>query len=89
MVSTNLTLNLIPKPHENGARVGWMTYISRRRGTVPPPPAPVRIQPVGSLGMLIILTPERFTASDPGHIALGQRVRELLERANLLQPRSL
>ncbi|MDC0707361.1 Imm52 family immunity protein [Stigmatella sp. ncwal1] len=88
VVSTNRSLDLIAKNREREARVGWMTYISRRRGTVPPLPAPVRIQPVGSLGMLIILTPERFTASNPEHIALGRRVRELLERANVLSPRS-
>ncbi|SEU20071.1 Imm52 family immunity protein [Stigmatella erecta] len=85
VVSTNLTLNLIPTTQEDETRVGWVTYISRRRGTVPPLPAPVEIRPVGTLGMVIILTPERFSASNPEHIALGRRVRELLERAGLLR----
>jgi hypothetical protein len=84
VVSTNLTLNLIPTKQEDETRVGWVTYISRSRGTVPPLPTPVQIQPVGSLGMLITLTPERFSASNPEHIALGRRVRELLARAGLL-----
>jgi hypothetical protein len=73
---------------EGGARVGWLTYLARRRGTVPPLPAPVRIEPVGSLGMLVILTPERFTASNPEHLALGRRVHELLDRAGLLKPQT-
>jgi hypothetical protein len=70
---------------QQGTHVGWVTYFARRRGPVPPLPAPVRIEPVGSLGMLIVLTPERFTASNPEHITLGRRVRELLSRAGLLK----
>lgn len=64
--------------------VGWVTYLSRRLGRVPPLPAPVRIEPVEDKGTLVILTPERFTASNPEHIALAERVRELLDRAGLL-----
>lgn len=64
--------------------VGWVTYLSRRLGRVPPLPAPVRIEPVEDQGTLIILTPERFTASNPEHVALAERVRELLDRAGLL-----
>ncbi|HEX8697734.1 MAG TPA: immunity 52 family protein [Myxococcaceae bacterium] len=65
--------------------VGWVTYLSHRLGRVPPLPAPVRIEPVGELGTLIILTPERFTASNPEHVELAERVRERLDRAGLLQ----
>ncbi len=64
--------------------VGWGTYLSRRLGRVPPLPAPVRIEPVGELGSLVILTPERFTASNPEHLALAERVRERLDAAGLL-----
>jgi len=64
--------------------VGWVTYLSRRLGRVPPLPAPVRIEPVGELGTLVILTPERFTASNPEHLDLAERVRERLDRAGLL-----
>jgi hypothetical protein len=67
-------------------RVGWVTYLSRRLGRVPPLPAPVRIEPVEDKGALVILTPERFTASNPEHVALAERVRELLDRAGLLKP---
>lgn len=86
VANTSLTLDLIPRTVKGETQVGWLTYLARRRGTVPPLPAPVRIEPVGSLGMLVILTPERFTASNPDHIALGRRVHELLDRAGLLKP---
>nr|WP_276519171.1 immunity 52 family protein [Corallococcus exiguus] len=65
--------------------LGWVTYLSRHRGTVPPLPAPVRIEPVEDRGTLIILTPERFTVANPEHIALARRVRELLARAGLMR----
>jgi hypothetical protein len=64
--------------------VGWLTYLSRRLGTVPPLPAPVRIEPVGTLGWLLTLSPERMTASNPEHVAFTVRVRELLDRAGLI-----
>ncbi len=69
-----------------GTSVGWVMYFSRLRGTVPPLPAPVRIEPVEDKGTLVILTPERFTASNPEHVALAARVHELLDRAGLLRP---
>ncbi|AEI62440.1 hypothetical protein LILAB_02575 [Corallococcus macrosporus] len=37
-------------------------------------------------GTLIVLTPERLTADNPEHVALAERVRELLDRAGLLKP---
>lgn len=77
--------DLIPKPHPD-ALVGWVTYLSRRRGTVPPLPAPVHIEYVEDKGTLLVLTPERFTVSNPEHVALAERVRELLDRAGLLGP---
>ncbi|XXF76746.1 immunity 52 family protein [Myxococcaceae bacterium GXIMD 01537] len=66
--------------------LGWVTYLARHRGTVPPLPAPVRIEPVEDRGTLIILTPERFTVANLEHVALARRVRELLSRAGLMQP---
>ncbi|SES85450.1 immunity 52 family protein [Stigmatella erecta] len=69
-----------------GTFVGWVMYFSRLRGTVPPLPAPARIEPVEDKGTLIILTPERFTASNPEHTALAAHVHELLDRAGLLRP---
>ncbi|MBN1205176.1 MAG: immunity 52 family protein [Myxococcaceae bacterium] len=71
---------------EPGTFLGWVTYFSRLRGSVPPLPAPVRVEPVEHRGTLVILTPERFTASNPEHVALAARVHELLNRAGLLRP---
>ncbi|GMU02480.1 hypothetical protein KH5H1_66000 [Corallococcus caeni] len=68
--------------------LGWVTYLSSHLGTVPPLPAPVRIEPVEDKGTLIILTPERFTVANPEHITLARRVRELLARAGLMQSAS-
>ena len=65
--------------------VGWLTYLSRRLGSLPPLPAPVRIEPVGVLGWLLILSPEPMTASNPEHVALTARVRQLLDRAGLIE----
>lgn len=69
--------------------LGWITYVARHRGMVPPLPAPVQIEPVEDKGTLIILTHERFTVSDPEHMVLAERVRELLERAGGLRPLQL
>ncbi|KFA87141.1 immunity 52 family protein [Archangium violaceum] len=69
-----------------GTFVGWLTYFSRRRGEVPPLPEPVRVQPVEDQGTLLLLTPERLTASNPEHLALGQRVQEVLHARGLLEP---
>ncbi|QSQ23320.1 immunity 52 family protein [Pyxidicoccus parkwayensis] len=74
------------KEPEAGTFTGWVMYFSRQRGTVPPLPAPVRIEPVEDKGTLVILTPERFTASNPEHVALAARVQKLLDRAGLLRP---
>jgi len=56
-------------------RIGWLMYLSRRRGEVPPLPEPVRVEPVEDKGSLIILTPERFTVHNPAHVALADEVQ--------------
>ncbi|KFA87189.1 Imm52 family immunity protein [Archangium violaceum] len=66
--------------------LGWWTYFSRRRGEVPPLPEPVRVQPVEDKGTLILLTPERLTASNPEHLALGRHVQQVLSARGLLEP---
>ncbi|WP_257461833.1 immunity 52 family protein [Archangium lipolyticum] len=69
-----------------GCFVGWMTYFSRERGEVPALPAPVRVEPVGDKGTLVILSPERLTQSNPEHVALARLVQNLLEERGLLRP---
>ncbi|HEX5747210.1 MAG TPA: immunity 52 family protein [Archangium sp.] len=66
--------------------VGWWTYFSRDRGEVPPLPEPVRVQPVEDKGTLVLLTPERLTASNPEHLALGRHVHEVLLAKGMLGP---
>ncbi|MDY7233153.1 immunity 52 family protein [Hyalangium sp. s54d21] len=79
-------MDLMPELTRPTVRVGWITYVSRRLGTVPPLHAPVRIERVEDKGTLILLTPDRFTVHNPEHVALAERVRELLDRAGLLHP---
>ena len=69
-----------------GTFVGWVTYVSCRRGEVPPLPEPVRVEPVGDKGTLIILTPERLSAFNPEHLTLGRRVQKVLDEKDLLRP---
>ena len=84
MASSSEMVDLIEKG-EFEVRVGWLTYLSRRLGRLPPLPAPVRIEPVGALGWLLVLSPEPMTASNPEHVAFIARVRELLHRAGLIE----
>jgi hypothetical protein len=83
MASSSEMVDLVEKEGDE-VRVGWLTYLSRRLGSLPPLPAPVRIEPVGTLGWLLVLSPEPMTASNPEHVAFTVRVRELLDRAGLI-----
>jgi hypothetical protein len=69
-----------------GMFVGWLTYYSRQWGEVPPLPAPVRVEPFEERGTLVVLTPERLSAHDPEHVALGHRVQAILDAKDLLRP---
>ncbi len=84
MASSSEMVDLVEK-RKREVRVGWLTYLSRRLGTLPPLPAPVRIEPVGALGWLLILSPEPMTASNPEHVAFTERVRALLDQAGLIE----
>ncbi|WP_376760877.1 immunity 52 family protein [Archangium violaceum] len=68
-----------------GTFVGWLTYLSRRRGEIPPLPEPVRVEPVEDKGSLIILGPEPLSAANPEHVALGHRVQQMLAPHGLLR----
>jgi hypothetical protein len=69
-----------------GTFVSWVMYLSRERGEVPPLPEPVRVEPVEDKGSLLLLTPERLSASNPEHVALARRVQEVLLAKGLLDP---
>lgn len=85
VVSDQLRSKLTKKPAEE-TFVGWLTYLSRYRGTVPPLPAPARIEPVEDRGTLITLSPERLSGSNPEHVALAERTQARLRKAGLLEP---
>jgi hypothetical protein len=46
----------------------------------------VRVVPVEDKGSLLLLTPERLSASNPEHVALAHRVQEVLLAKGLLYP---
>ncbi|MBN8230102.1 immunity 52 family protein [Corallococcus macrosporus] len=71
---------------EAGSFVGWVMYFADFRGPVPPLPAPVQVEHLENRGTLITLTPEKFTASNPAHVALAADVQARLQDAGLLRP---
>jgi hypothetical protein len=76
----------LAEPGEAGTFAGWLTYFSRRWGTVPPLPTPARLQPVGTQGTLLTLSPERLSAAHPEHREWLARVQHHLDKASLLRP---
>ncbi|HLM48030.1 MAG TPA: immunity 52 family protein [Myxococcaceae bacterium] len=75
-----------PESPKAGTYASWLMYISHRRGPLPPLPSPVHVEPVEDKGTLVVLTPERFTVSNPAHLELARDVSERLDRAGLLYP---
>ena len=65
--------------------VGWLTYLSKRRGELPALPSGVRIAPVGEMGSAMIATECRLSAEDPLHLGLADEIRNRLGRAGLLR----
>ncbi|MCY1029928.1 immunity 52 family protein [Corallococcus sp. BB11-1] len=68
-----------------GTFVGWVMYFADSRGPVPPLPAPVQVEHLSDRGTIITLTPERFTVSNPDHVALAADVQARLQDAGLLR----
>jgi hypothetical protein len=85
VVTSDELRDMMSEPGTVGTFVGWIMYFSKARGPIPPLPAPVRVEPVEDKGTLIILTPERCTASNPEHVALAAQVQEILGEAGLLK----
>jgi hypothetical protein len=84
-VVNSSTHQLLNKSTSPGPRTGWMMYLSHRWAVPPALPSPVRVEQVDDKGSLLILTPERFTASNPEHVALASRIREAFSQAGLLR----
>ncbi len=78
--------DLVSESAHAGTFIGWLTYFSHRRGPLPALPPPVHVEPVDGLGSLVLLTPERFSPSNPSHLQLAREVTVRLEQAGLLHP---
>ncbi|XHF24029.1 immunity 52 family protein [Corallococcus exercitus] len=66
--------------------IGWVTYLADFRGPVPPLPSPVQVEHLPDRGTLITLTQEKFSVSNPAHVALAADVQARLQAAGLLAP---
>jgi len=66
---------------------GWMIYLSRRRGRIPPLPAPARVVPVDDLGSIVVVTEEPFRPDNPDHVERADRIFDLLDHAGLMDSR--
>ena len=76
----------VPLPPSNAPRMGWMLYLSSRRGEVPPLPSSTTVAQLGKQGTLVITTQERFTASNPSHVETANEIAKILAQAGLLGP---
>ena len=56
--------------------IGWLTYLSRKRGELPELPPPVKIEEIFEHGNTIVLSPSPPSASDENAIALARTVYE-------------
>jgi len=78
--------DMVPPRPSNAPRMGWLLYLSSRRGKVPSLTLPSRVVSIGTQGSMVITTDERFTANNPRHIELAKQVTEELDRSGLLGP---
>jgi hypothetical protein len=59
---------------------GWLTYLSKKHGPIPPLPKPARIEPIDDKGHLIIAVDKMFSSARPKHI---EAVRNVIEACAL------
>ena len=64
--------------------VGWLTYLSHRRGRIPELPSHFESNIIPSHGTVILLTKEEFAVDTSLHIERARQLTRLLERAGLL-----
>jgi hypothetical protein len=86
VVTSDELRDMVAPGGEPDTFVGWVTYLSHRRGEVPLLPEPVRVEQVDGKGTLILLSPERLSAANPEHEALARRVQDILLASGLLKP---
>ncbi len=86
VVISNTYLNTTPSALDNRPHMGWMVYLSRQRGVIPPLPPPVQVLPIGTQGSVIVITNDRFTAGNPTHTEIADQAAKMLNQAGLLGP---
>jgi len=84
VVGSSEHLVLAPKTPPGVPRISWITYLSASYGKLPEL-SPSRVVDLDGMGSLIIATDQRFTASNPEHVAAAERIRSALDRARLLR----
>lgn len=77
--------NLLKDQRDNSPQIGWITYLSVPSENIPSSIAPARTVSLQPNGSLIVVTDERFTASDVNHIQTANQVTAELSRRNLLK----
>ena len=68
---------------------GWLTYLPARRGPIPPLAPPAWTVPLGTLGSIVVASPERISVERPETIAAVDAVDAQLTAAGLLEPEPL
>jgi hypothetical protein len=63
--------------------VGWITYLPVPLSSIPPLPV-AKVQELGDLGTLLVLTDVKFLPADPRHLGLALQTQRELEQAQLL-----
>lgn len=86
VVNSYSYLSLAPKIEQQSPSVGWVTYLSDNRGSIPSLPSPARTITLNSFGNLIISTDEKFTVSNQAHVKQANSILNILYKHGLLKP---
>ena len=88
VVMTRAYQSTLPAPATLAPQVGWMLYLSDRRGKIPQLPEPCKVRQIDRVGSLIVTTYDRFTVNNDAHVETARHVSEALNRDGLLGPPS-
>jgi len=72
----------------DGIQVGWLTYVSSGRRTVPAMAPPSKVIAIDNRGWLIVTTEEQFSSSNPAHVEQARRIVAALRRARIISRKS-
>jgi hypothetical protein len=85
VVMSHLYQDMIPDGEPGAPIVGWLTYLNVPEKALPVLPAGVRVVPVPERGSVIVVTEERFTATNPCHVQTADAVARALAEFGLLR----